>query len=201
MVMRVDTNKQDNSAQTISTAVTSGTKTFLTDRVADLQLMKVKDESDDEERTAKCQHTKVSMDGEAWPKYHDKARVLMWCQNEDTNVEHIIQLLDSTLMQGNMRGWTQMQAFLRNYGENYRFYWMSTKSSGQKGFVMVCNNCDMCLSCQWNSKALAWDAPELEQCRLPLREFMGVGRDADGRRQQDMRWQRNYCFDYTASRT
>ena len=99
-------------------------------------------------------------------------------------VECMIQSLDSTLFQYNMRGWREVQSHICTYKDKFIFFSMATKS-GQKGFMAVCKECDQL--CKFEcKKADARDAPILEQCRYKLRQYMGYGTAENESKKQRM---------------
>ena len=119
--------------------------------------------SDVKEEPDECVHTKLDLGGAPWRKYHALSKG-SWDNNECEMNHSKIQGLDSTLFQGNMRAWQDMQVWLMDNREKFRFFHMDTTKSGYRGFMMVCRECTRVCGVQW-AKSTEWDSPELEQKR------------------------------------
>ena len=145
------------------------TGTHVIDRLDDLLDVK-------EEEVETCFHTLVDHNKVEWPYYRDLS-VSSWAGNESIGndaVNEVIQLLDSTLFQYNMRGWHGMQRHIRTHAESFNFYKMK-KTSSQRGFMMRCKTCTgVCKLAGW-PKQLLWDDDVLETNRVQLRYFLGFG--------------------------
>ena len=136
-----------------------------------------------EEEVEECFHTLVDHNEVAWSYYKDLS-VSLWHGNEmigDGGVTEFIQSLDSTLFQYNMRGWFDMQKHIRTHAESFKFFRM--KTSGNRGFMMICRNCTKVCKISW-SKKLKWDDAVLETNRVQLRDFLGFGTRSAVKRQR-----------------
>ena len=96
-------------------------------------------------------------------------------------VTEFTQSLDSTLFQYNMRGWFDMQKHIRTHAESFKFFKM--KTSGHRGFMMICKNCTKVCTISW-SKKLKWDDDVLETNRVQLPDFLGFWTRSDVKRQR-----------------
>ena len=96
--------------------------------------------------------------------------------------DKITQILDSVLMQFNMRAWHEMKAYITKHSDEFEF-WYSATNSGNRGFAAVCKHCDRVCKFEWHKKD-PWDAPHLEPCRMRLRHFFGFGTQSCKKRQR-----------------
>ena len=109
---------------------------------------------------------------------------MVWAGNkvEQRKVDKVIQKLDSTLFQFNMRAWADMQKHMVEHQESFDFFSMNT-GSGHRGFMMVCKNCDKLVKISWQKQD--WSSDVLENCRQDIREFLGFGsQDRETKRQR-----------------
>ena len=143
-----------------------------------INLLDVKEEPIDE-----CLHTPVDSEGNAWPCTRD-LEAMIWSGNEhaDNSVANLIQTLDATLFQHNMRGWAEMQRLMLVNKKAFKFFYMNT-ASGHRGFMMVCKQCDQLVKVRW-LKSDPWDSEALETCRSMLRQFLGCGTHASVKKQR-----------------
>ena len=132
-----------------------------------VDLVDVKEEPVDE-----CKHTNASEAGVPWPRQVDM-RVKVWGGNklEPGQLEAFIQFLDASLMQGNMRAWSGMQAYLLENDDAFTLYKMATKS-GEPGAMLECRACAKACKMHWQSTDTLEDEQK-EKCRLRLRAFLG----------------------------
>jgi hypothetical protein len=109
-----------------------------------VDLLGIKEEPIDE-----CMHTAADSKGEAWPCTKD-LEVMIWEGNKysEDSVGNLIQTLDSTLFQYNMRAWVDMQRYMLEKKGAFDFYYMNT-SSGHRGFMLACKNCDKLAKISW----------------------------------------------------
>jgi len=101
---------------------------------------------------------------------------MIWAGNklgEGACIHSLLQKLDSTLFQFNMRAWVDIQKHIKDHKESFDFYSMNT-GGGHRGFMMVCKNCDKLVKISWQKKD-PWDSEVLENCRQLVREFLGFG--------------------------
>ena len=143
-----------------------------------INLFDVKEEPIDE-----CVHTPVDSEGNAWPCTRD-LEAMIWSGNEyaDNSVANLIQTLDATLFQHNMRGWAEMQRLMLVNKKAFKFFYMNT-ASGHRGFMMVCKQCDQLVKVRW-LKNDPWDSEALETCRSMIRQFLGCGTHASVKKQR-----------------
>ena len=75
-----------------------------------------------------------------------------------------------------------MQRYIRTHAESFKFFKM--KTSGHRGFMMLCKNSTrVCKLAGWPKK-LAWDDDVLETNRVQLRDFLGFGTRSAVKRQR-----------------
>ena len=142
---------------------------FAEDEVIDLVQIK-------EEEEEKCWHAKKDSSGQAFPQFSDLP-VGVWEGNkvEDTieALDKVLQSIDSTIMQYNMRAWWDMKQHMKEYIHKYDYYYMRTRGKPIKyyGFRAVCKKCGQCFHISWHKN----NDESWEPKRRLMREFFGFG--------------------------
>ena len=99
--------------------------------------------------------------------------VALWIGNQVPSAArgNFLQFLDSSLMQGNMRAWSDMQKLLKESPDDFSFNKMST-GSGHRGAMLECTRCGDVCKVQWQHNN-DLNCQRLESCRQRLRQFLG----------------------------
>ena len=119
-----------------------------------------------------CYHCSEDANGVRFKRKSDLT-YLCWDGNRITDADRVVQFLDSTLMQGNMMGWVDMQVRLRAYSQHFEMYYMSTGSK-HRGFFLCCKACSQFVKIAWEKKD-DWLSPRLEECRRLLKAYLVQG--------------------------
>ena len=102
-------------------------------RVSGSQIEEIEDEVKDE---VICFHTERGVSGGPWPRKRD-SDVVLWEGNRRHNLGNLIQSLDATLFQYNMRAWSDLQTRIGKGGDAFDWYHMNT-AGGARGLLVVC---------------------------------------------------------------
>ena len=155
---------------------------FAEDEVIDLLQIK-------EEEEERCWHAKKDSSGQAFPQFNTLP-VGVWEGNkvEDTieALDKVLQSMDSTIMQENMRAWGAMKQHMKAYMRKYDYYYMNTRASKYRGFLAVCKKCGQCMDISWHRT----DGEPQEPKRRLMREFFCFG--TAGSHRNPIQWQRNF---------